>query len=107
MRGVDMFDCVMPSRNARNGSVFTREGQLRILQERFREDFGPVDPGCDCYLCGNFTRAYLRHLFASKELLAYTLATLHNLTFYQNLMRELRSWISSGAEGGFGFLKGE
>jgi queuine tRNA-ribosyltransferase len=100
--GVDMFDCVMPTRNARNASLFTREGQLRILQERFKEDHGPVDPGCRCYLCANFSRAYLRHLFVSRELLAYTLATLHNVTYYQDLMRALRAWIDGG-QGGFGF----
>jgi queuine tRNA-ribosyltransferase len=94
--GVDMFDCVMPTRNARNASLFTREGRLRILQERFKDDFGPVDPGCGCYLCANFSRAYLRHLFVAKELLAYTLATLHNVTFYQDLMRALRTWIARG-----------
>ncbi len=100
--GVDMFDCVLPTRNARNGSLFTREGQLRILQERFREDFGPVDQGCGCYLCANFSRAYLRHLFVSKELLGYTLATIHNVTFYQDLMAALREWAESG-KGDFRF----
>jgi queuine tRNA-ribosyltransferase len=96
--GVDMFDCVLPTRNARNASLFTREGQLKILHERFKNDFTPVDPGCRCYLCANFTRAYLRHLFVSKELLAYTLATIHNVAFYQDLMSALRVWIESGEE---------
>lgn len=105
--GVDMFDCVLPTRNGRNGSLFTREGQLRILHERYKEDFEPVDPGCGCYLCRNFSRAYLRHLFVSKELLACTLATLHNITFYQDLMAGLRAWISSGAQGDFEFVSGE
>jgi queuine tRNA-ribosyltransferase len=100
--GVDMFDCVMPTRNARNASLFTREGQIKILQERFKEDFTPVDPGCGCRLCRNFTRAYLRHLFVSRELLAYTLATIHNLTYYQDLMSALREWIESGT-GNFAF----
>jgi queuine tRNA-ribosyltransferase len=100
--GVDMFDCVMPTRNARNASLFTREGQIRILHERFKEDFGPVDPECNCYLCANFSRAYLRHLFVSKELLAYTLATLHNVTYYQDLMRALRTWMEN-EEGSFSF----
>ncbi len=107
MRGVDMFDCVMPTRNARNALLFTRAGKLRILQERFKEDFGPVDPGCSCYLCSNFSRSYLRHLFASRELLAYTLATIHNVSFYQDLMAALRAWVRSGKDGNFGFFGGE
>ncbi len=102
MLGVDMFDCVLPTRNARNGTLFTREGRLRILQERFKDDFGPVDSGCNCYLCANFSRAYLRHLFVARELLAYTLATLHNVAYYQDLMSALRSWLEGG-EGGFAF----
>jgi queuine tRNA-ribosyltransferase len=100
--GVDMFDCVMPTRNARNAHLFTRKGHLKILHERFREDLGPVDPGCGCYLCSNFSRAYLRHLFIAKELLAYTLATIHNVTYYQDLMSALREWISGG-DGDFSF----
>ena len=100
--GVDMFDCVLPTRNARNASLFTREGQIKILHERFKEDLGPIDPGCPCYLCSNFSRAYLRHLFVSKELLAYTLATIHNVTYYQDLLSALRKWVSNG-EGDFRF----
>jgi len=96
--GVDMFDCVMPTRNARNASLFTREGKMRILRERFKDDLSPVDENCSCYLCANFSRAYLRHLFVSKELLAYTLASIHNVTYYQDMMASIREAISTGAE---------
>lgn len=91
--GVDMFDCVMPTRNARNGSLFTSRGRLVVKNAKYSEDFSPIDPECDCYTCRNFTRAYLRHLFNAGELLAPNLATLHNVTYYQKLMRQMRESI--------------
>ena len=94
--GIDMFDCVMPTRNARNGMYFTRQGPLTIKQARFREDQEPIDAGCDCYTCRNFSRAYLRHLFMAKEILASVLATIHNLRFYNQLMAGMREAISCG-----------
>jgi len=92
-RGVDMFDCVMPTRNARNAYLFTSEGIVTIRNAAFKNDFTPLDKNCDCYTCKNFTRAYLRHLFIAKEILAYELATIHNLTFYLNLVRDARKRI--------------
>ncbi len=91
--GIDMFDCVLPTRNARNGSYFTRDGNLPIKQERFARDFSPVDPECGCKVCRNYTRAYLRHLFKSQEILASMLASYHNLYFLHNMMKEIRSAI--------------
>ena len=88
--GLDMFDCVMPTRNARNGMYFTHRGPLTIKQARFREDSEPIDDRCDCYTCRNFSRAYLRHLFISKEILSSVLATIHNLNFYNRLMAGIR-----------------
>jgi len=95
-RGVDMFDCVLPTRNARNGSVFTSEGPLVVKNAVYARDFGPLDPECDCYTCRNFSRAYLRHLFQAGELLAPRLATLHSLAFYMRLMGEIRRSIAEG-----------
>lgn len=92
-RGVDMFDCVMPTRNARNAYLFTMEGYLTIRNAIYKNDFTPIDSTCNCYTCRNFTRAYLRHLFVAKELLALELASIHNLTFYLNLVREARKHI--------------
>ncbi len=92
-RGVDMFDCVMPTRNARNAYLFTMEGYLTIRNAIYKNDFSPIDKTCNCYTCRNFTRAYLRHLFVAKELLALELASIHNLTFYLNLVREARKHI--------------
>jgi queuine tRNA-ribosyltransferase len=92
-RGVDMFDCVMPTRNARNGSLFTSRGRVVVKNAMYSEDFSPIDPECDCYTCRSFSRAYLRHLFNAGELLAPYLATLHNVTFFQRLMREMRKAI--------------
>lgn len=89
-RGVDMFDCVMPTRNARNGMLFTSRGSIQIKNARFADDPEPIDRDCECYTCRRFSRAYLRHLFISRELLAYRLNTLHNLHYYLNLMREMR-----------------
>ena len=95
-RGVDMMDCVMPSRNARNGCLFTSCGKVLIKQARFRDDFGPLDPNCACYTCHNFSRAYLRHLYVSSEMLFGTLGTLHNLHFYLDRMRRMRAAIIEG-----------
>ncbi|MEX2116813.1 MAG: tRNA guanosine(34) transglycosylase Tgt [Bacteroidota bacterium] len=92
-RGMDMFDCVMPTRNARNGMLFTRNGSLNIRNAVFKADFSPLDPECKCYTCQTHSRAYLRHLFQAKEILALQLATIHNLAFYLWLMREARSAI--------------
>jgi len=94
-RGIDMFDCVAPTRHARHGVLYTPDGRLMIHNARFREDFGPLDPACGCYTCTNFTRAYLRHLFVADELLGYRLATIHNLTFALGLMRRIRDGIAS------------
>jgi len=92
-RGIDMFDCVLPTRNGRNAMIFTRNGSLNIKNAVFKTDFSPVDPECGCYTCKAHTRAYLRHLFQVKEILALQLATIHNLTFYLWLMREARQAI--------------
>ncbi|MBI5938459.1 MAG: tRNA guanosine(34) transglycosylase Tgt [Betaproteobacteria bacterium] len=95
-RGIDMFDCVMPTRNARHGVLFTRHGDLRIKNARYRSDLGPIDEGCDCYTCRNFSRGYLHHLFRTGESLAGRLNSIHNLHYYQVLMRELRAAIEQG-----------
>jgi queuine tRNA-ribosyltransferase len=95
-RGVDMFDCVMPTRNARNAYLFTSLGIVSMRNSAYKDDFSPLDPNCDCYTCKNFTKSYLRHLFNSKEILALELATIHNLTFYLNLVRESRKRIEDG-----------
>ena len=92
-RGVDMFDCVMPTRNARNGTVFTSEGKLVVKNAAYAEDPRPLDPECDCYTCRNFTRAYIRHLFQAGEILAPRLATLHSVTYFQKVVREARKAI--------------
>ncbi|PLX88270.1 MAG: tRNA guanosine(34) transglycosylase Tgt [Desulfuromonas sp.] len=93
-RGCDMFDCVMPTRNARNGVLFTRFGKLSIKQARYRDDQQPIDPSCDCYVCRNYSRAYLRHLYQSNEILASVLNTHHNLFYYQQLMAGARRAIA-------------
>jgi queuine tRNA-ribosyltransferase len=95
--GVDMFDCVMPTRNARNGWLFTRFGDVRIRNARHRTDTAPLDDTCACYTCRNFSRAYLHHLQRSNEILGARLATLHNLHYYQVLMRELREAVAGAA----------
>jgi queuine tRNA-ribosyltransferase len=95
-RGVDMFDCVMPTRNARNGQLFTSEGPLNIQNAQFSEDDGPADPACHCYTCRNFSRAYLRHLSMAGEMTGGTLNTLHNLSFYLDTMRRIREAIAFG-----------
>ena len=96
LRGVDMFDCVMPTRNARTGFLFTRGGILRIRNSRFARDTRPVEEGCPCYTCQHYSRAYLKHLDKCNEMLGPRLATIHNLYFYQQLMRELREAIAQG-----------
>jgi len=96
-RGVDMFDCVMPTRNARNAYLFTSIGVVTIKNSIYKNDFSKLDSDCNCYTCQNFTKAYLRHLFNARELLAYELATIHNLTFYLNLVRESRKRIIDGS----------
>ena len=90
IRGVDMFDCVLPTRNARNGSLFISSGKLSITNAKYKDDFTPLDNKCKCYTCQNFTRAYLRHLYMSKEILASTLGTIHNLYFMSSLMKKIR-----------------
>jgi queuine tRNA-ribosyltransferase len=95
-RGVDMMDCVMPSRNARNGCLFTSRGRVIIKHARYKEDAAAVDDSCGCYTCRHFSRAYLRHLFLAGEILFATLATLHNLRRYLDIMRELRQAIILG-----------
>ena len=92
-RGIDMFDCILPTRNGRNGQVFTAQGPLPIKNARFREDFGPLDPDCDCPVCKQFSRAYLRHLFVAHELLVLKLLSFHNIWFYLRLMESIRTAI--------------
>ena len=92
--GIDMFDCVMPTRNARNGHLFTRFGDIKIKNARFRGDTAPLDPSCGCYCCRNYSRAYLHHLFRTGEILGSRLNTLHNLFYYQTLMHEIREAIA-------------
>ena len=95
-RGIDMMDCVLPSRNARNGYLFTTFGRVVIKQSQYKEDARPVDEDCTCYTCRNFSRAYLRHLFLAGEITYSTLATLHNLRRYLDIMREIRQAILVG-----------
>ena len=95
-RGMDMFDCVIPTRHARNGQLFTSEGALNIRNSRFQADTGPIDPRCDCYACRHYSRSYLRHLQQCNEILGARLATLHNLYYYQRLMDRLRVGIEAG-----------
>ncbi len=94
--GVDMFDCVIPTRNARNGQLFTWNGKINILNERYKLDNLPVDENCSCYGCRTFSRAYLRHLFKMNEILGLRIASLHNITFYLSLMKKIRTEILSG-----------
>jgi queuine tRNA-ribosyltransferase len=108
-RGIDMFDCVMPTRNARNGFLFTHEGVVKIRNARHRSDEGPLDSRCGCYTCRNYSRAYLHHLDKCNEILGSRLSTIHNLYFYQRLMRKLRDAIEQGTlgdEAGFGSASG-
>jgi queuine tRNA-ribosyltransferase len=100
-RGADMFDCVMPTRNARNGQFFTSRGTLNISNARFRQDTAPIDSACTCYTCRNYSRAYLRHLYAARELLAYRLNSIHNIHYYMDLMSQMRVAIAEDHFGAF------
>ena len=95
-RGIDMFDCVLPTRNARNGMLFTRRGNVLIKNARYREDERPVDEQCACYTCRNYSRAYLRHLYMAKEILSYRLNTLHNLFYFTTLLEGMREALHEG-----------
>jgi|TARA_B100001093_G_scaffold462666_1_gene478105 queuine tRNA-ribosyltransferase len=108
-QGIDMFDCVMPTRNARNGHIFTSQGLLRLRNKRFRNDSRPLDVNCDCYTCKNFSRAYLHHLDKCKEMLGAQLNTIHNLSYYQSVMSGLRGAIEKGRLSSFvdEFLTGQ
>jgi len=99
--GVDMFDCVIPTRNGRNGRLYTYEGRVTIKQARYFDDPEPVEKGCDCYTCRNFSRAYLRHLYLSNEILASYLNTVHNLRFFMRFMRDMRDNIKNSTFGEF------
>jgi queuine tRNA-ribosyltransferase len=99
--GIDMFDCVMPTRNARNGHLFTRFGDLRLRNARYKRDLRPIDARCSCYACQNFTRAYLHHLDRANEILGARLNTIHNLHYYLELMQEMRDAIEAGAFSAF------
>jgi queuine tRNA-ribosyltransferase len=99
--GIDMFDCVMPTRNARNGWLFTRFGDVKIKNARHKADTGPLDPACACHACRNFSRAYLHHLHRANEILGARLNTIHNLHYYQELMRGMREAIAAGAFAAF------
>ena len=94
--GFDLFDCVIPTRNARNGTLFTSEGKLSIKRAEFADDPRPLDEACDCYCCRNFSRAYLRHIYMAGEILSSQLNTLHNLYFYHELMKRCREAICKG-----------
>ncbi len=109
VNGIDMFDCVMPTRNARNSHLFTSQGVLRLRNARYRHDTRPLDPECGCYTCSNFSRAYLYHLDKCKEILGSQLNSIHNLHFYQRLMAGLRSAIEQGRLSAFvdSFLNGQ
>ncbi len=95
--GVDMFDCVLPTRNARNGTLYTSAGKINIKRREYAEDDGPLDPECGCYTCRTFSKAYLRHLYVSKELLAFRLNSLHNLTYFLDLVKGARKAILNGS----------
>jgi len=94
--GIDMFDCVMPTRNARNGALFTSQGRISIKREEFKKDPGPLDPNCTCYTCSNFSRAYLRHVYMSKEIISMRLNTIHNIHFFLMFFRTMREAIGNG-----------
>jgi len=108
LRGIDIFDCVMPTRHARNGHLFTSAGVINIRNSAHQADLGPIDPDCACYTCRNYTRSYLRHLDRCNEILGCRLNTLHNLHFYLELMRSLRTAIAQGrlAPWAAGYLAG-
>jgi len=95
-RGMDMFDCVIPTRYARSATLFTRRGRIRLTNKNYRRDFYPIDPSCSCYACTNFTRAYIHHLFNANEVLSAILASIHNVHFYLKMMEEIRESIEAG-----------
>jgi len=97
LMGVDMMDCVLPTRAARHGLLFTSQGKISIKQAQYAQDQSALDPACGCRVCGRYSRAYLRHLYASNELLAQVLNTMHNLSFYLDTMRRVRARIRSRA----------
>jgi queuine tRNA-ribosyltransferase len=99
--GIDMFDCVMPTRNARNGTLFTSRGKLHIRNARFQRDEGPIDPECGCSTCRTVSLAYLRHLYIGGEIAALVYNTVHNVSFYLDLMRRIREAVASGTFGSF------
>lgn len=101
IRGIDMFDCVLPTRIARNGTLMTSEGRLVVKNAKYAEDFGPIDPNCDCYTCKNYSRAYIRHLIRSNETFGIRLTSYHNLYFLLNLMEQVREAIREGRLGDF------
>jgi queuine tRNA-ribosyltransferase len=107
-RGVDMFDCVMPTRNARNGHLFTSQGVVKIRNAAHQDDIRPLDPDCGCYTCRNYSRAYLRHLDRCNEILGARLNTIHNLSYYLTLMARIRAAVEQGVFPGFAadFLAG-
>jgi len=92
-RGIDMFDCVIPTRYARSATLFTKRGRIRLTNKNYRRDFYPIDPSCACYSCRNFTRAYIHHLFNANEVLSAILASIHNVQFYLKLMEDIREAI--------------
>jgi len=100
-RGIDMFDCVLPTRVARNGTAFTASGSLNLKNACFTFDEGPIEEGCGCYACANFARAYLRHLVKAEEILGLRLITLHNLHFYLGLMARVRTEMEAGTFAAF------
>ena len=95
-RGIDMFDCVMPTRNARNGTIFTKYGRINIKNSKYKDDFSPLDSNCNCYVCSNFSKAYLNHLFRANEITYMRLSSMHNLHYYLNLVKEARNAIFEG-----------
>jgi len=105
VRGVDLFDCVMPTRNGRNALAFTSEGRIRLRNAKYRTDDSPLDPDCSCPVCQQFSRGYLRHLFMAKEMLGPILASWHNIAFYQNLLGEMRQAIRAGRAAEFRALQ--
>ena len=101
LRGIDMFDCVLPTRTARNGTAYTSAGKINIRNLKYREDFSPLDENCDCYCCRNFSKAYLRHLVQSDEILGGRMLSLHNITYLARLMSRIREAIMQDRFGDF------